>query len=384
LLVVPTPPPLRPRMHLDFLDGLRGLAALYVMVHHAWLTVWTDPRTIPGGLTGFFTNWLAFGHIAVTIFIVLSGFCLTIPVAQSGQLAGGALHFFKKRCRRILPPYYFALLLSCILILTVIGKPTGTHWDVAIPNDLHSWIKSLIAHVLLVEDVVDSYLLNHVLWSVSVEWHIYFLFPLLVILFYRRWNPHVTTLVTMAVAYAVAMMSASTHLGRANPQYVGMFVLGMYSATVAFSPQNTFAKLREIFPWRAVGLLLAAGAIASMIAMGLRNTVLALSWFDLPVGLCTACVLIVATTRPTGLARSILSWSPLVWVGTFSYSLYLIHAPLIQVVWQYALRPLNLSPAATFAWLATAGGTFIVLASYMFYLACERPFLNTPPKTRRP
>src|ERR1700683_757665 len=198
--------PVRPRVHLDFLDGLRGLAALYVMLHHAWLTVWTDPRTFPGGRTGLLTDWLAFGHLAVTVFIVLSGFCLAIPVVQSnGVLSGGPKRFFKKRARRILPPYYFSLTLSCILLLVAIGHPTHTVWDVALPMNPHAWIKALAAHLLLVEDFVESYMLNYVLWSVALEWQIYFLFPVLVILFFRWWSPLATTLAALAAAYAIAV-----------------------------------------------------------------------------------------------------------------------------------------------------------------------------------
>ena len=72
----------------------------------------------------------------------------------------------------------------------------------------------------------------------------------------------------------------------------------------------------------------------------------------------------------------ILSWRPLVFVGTFAYSIYLIHAPLIQVLWQYVFVPLQSRPVPMFLALCFVGTPLIVGVSYLFFLACERPFLN--------
>ena len=105
------------RAHLDHLDGVRGLAALFVVLHHAWLlTADHFPIAAETGLLGLLTNWLLYGHLAVDVFIVLSGFCLILPVARSGgALAGGAAGFYRRRARRILPPYFAALTISVAL-----------------------------------------------------------------------------------------------------------------------------------------------------------------------------------------------------------------------------------------------------------------------------
>src|SRR3954462_13179518 len=85
---------------LDFLDGLRGLAALYVVLHHAALEV-------PGGslspVSGIFRGLLRQGHFAVAVFIVLSGYCLMRPVASdpSGRVRGGWRAYLLRRARRI-------------------------------------------------------------------------------------------------------------------------------------------------------------------------------------------------------------------------------------------------------------------------------------------
>jgi peptidoglycan/LPS O-acetylase OafA/YrhL len=364
--------------HLNYLDGLRGLAAIYVMFHHAWLTVWTDPAHFPTGLTGHLTYFLQFGMMAVTIFIVLSGFCLMLPVVRAGgQLRGGALAFFKRRARRILPPYYFALALSCILLLTLIGKPTGTHWDVSIPRDTSQWIEGLCTHILLIEDFDDAFRLNHVFWSVSVEWQIYFFFPILLIA-WRQCGPRVTTLGMLLLAFAAANLADGTRLQQVHPHYLGLFTLGMMGAQIAFSQHGPMAAARRCIPWRTIGAA-AAASVAVFCAIGLNSFLGHKLIAEFLVGVATVSLLISSATPVRHPIRNLLSLKPIVWIGTFSYSLYLIHAPPLQIVWQYLIHPLNLGQNATFSLLCIVGGPLIVAASYLFYLVCERPFLNTPP-----
>lgn len=106
---------------LEHIDGLRALAAVYVTLHYALLYVNDD---LTAGLARKTRRLLLFGHYAVVQFIVLSGYCLMLPVIKHGGiLAGGTWHFLLKRAWRILPPYYFAILFSHLLISLMIGHP---------------------------------------------------------------------------------------------------------------------------------------------------------------------------------------------------------------------------------------------------------------------
>src|SRR6185369_12422910 len=83
----PSPSPTVRDQHLGYLDSIRGLSALYVAACHAWLMYaaqFADHglQSISGGLV-VATSWLAFGRSAVAIFIVLSGYCLMLPVVRS-------------------------------------------------------------------------------------------------------------------------------------------------------------------------------------------------------------------------------------------------------------------------------------------------------------
>lgn len=74
----------KPRPHLTVLDGIRGVAALYVVLHHAYYSVVGESggMTLPAA-TRWATVWLTPGHYAVVVFIVLSGYCLMLPLVRT-------------------------------------------------------------------------------------------------------------------------------------------------------------------------------------------------------------------------------------------------------------------------------------------------------------
>ncbi len=69
--------------HLGYLDGVRACAAIFVVWHHALSTANPDLTTLPAW-EGFLLGILNCGHNAVDLFIVLSGFCLMLPVVSAG------------------------------------------------------------------------------------------------------------------------------------------------------------------------------------------------------------------------------------------------------------------------------------------------------------
>src|SRR6516165_1606469 len=88
------------------LDGVRGLAALFVVAHHIFL------RTFPGypvDHAPFWVGWFIYGRFAVVVFIVLSGFSLALSPARHGWRLDGVGRFAARRARRILPATWAAL-----------------------------------------------------------------------------------------------------------------------------------------------------------------------------------------------------------------------------------------------------------------------------------
>ena len=103
---------------LAYLDGVRGLAAVYVVLHHAALNVPAHPAAslavrLVDKATGL-------GHYAVDVFIVLSGYCLMLPIVN-GRRPLLIARFIKSRFVRIVPPYWAAMVLSLVLIRIAVG-----------------------------------------------------------------------------------------------------------------------------------------------------------------------------------------------------------------------------------------------------------------------
>ena len=165
-------------------------------------------------------NFLSYGHYAVEFFIVVSGFCLVLPTLKNEcRMTGTVWTFIKRRAWRILPPYYGALALSIALDLSVISAKTGTHWDVALPLNGHN----ILTHVLLLQNffVSDIGKINHVFWSISLEWQIYFFFPAILLLWRLiGWLPtFIVLLLFSKVAVRVYNYCADVHVEGLGPRF---------------------------------------------------------------------------------------------------------------------------------------------------------------------
>ena len=372
-------PPETSRMRLEYVDGMRALAALVVYLNHAYAQVsYGDYFKLRSPWSIASASMVA-GHLSVTVFIVISGFCLTLPViTNGGALRGGVTAFLKRRARRILPPYYAAVVLCLVLIWTIIGKPTVSLWDYPLVVDRIA----IVSHLLLLQDLIATSRINYVFWSIAVEWQIYFIVPLLV-LAWRRFGATTVVLGALLVGYGLRFGFDGTRLVRAHPQYLGMFALGMLAAHVARSTEPRFVRMRAGVPWS----VLAACALLITIGLGSYWGIGAsegrFHLLDLPIGVMAASALAAAGASESNLLSRIFSWPPLVLLGTFSYSLYLIHAPLLQVMWQYVLVPLGLSREAMLGWLMTVGLGVVALLSYGFFRLFEAPFMRAPQSVAR-
>ncbi|HET9956901.1 MAG TPA: acyltransferase, partial [Polyangiaceae bacterium] len=265
-----------------------------------------------------------------------------------------------------------ALVLTLLLIATLIGKKTGTIWDV--PLEL-TWV-SIVSHALLLQDFYATGSINYVFWSIAVEWQIYFLFPLLVLGFRRLGSLQVVGL-ALLIGYALRIGFAHTRIARANPHFVGMFSLGMLAAYVAQADREPFKRWRYGFPWAAVGSVAFVTAVALAMYWGFRSAIHSFYWLDMPVGIFATCLLVLTSRLPQSRLRSVFAFKPLAFVGTFSYSVYLLHAPLLQLMWQYVLSPLGLAPEAMFSVLLSFGLLAVLGCAYLFFLVLEKPFMSS-------
>ena len=372
-----------PRLRLHYLDGLRGLAALYVVLYHCYMQVeYKLPTAASPALARLSTHLLSFGHLAVAVFIVLSGYCLMLPVARSadGQLPGSVVRFFQKRALRIVPPYYAALLLCLLLIrfVPILGNLSESNWNIALPAFTPGVI---ISHLLLVHNLSPNWIfkIDYPMWSVATEWQIYFLFPFLMLPIWRRFGIAALLAGVFVFWMAIHLLfharfdGAGLHLG-------SLFSFGMAGAIVGFSHKPSVISWRERIPW-GLCTLVSFAALAGILFWRRELIEKHTSHIDLLAGLCVTCLIVYCTkhlltdtsSRPAVLA--VMESRFAVGIGRFSYSLYLIHAPALALCYA-ALRGLHLDPVITLGLVILWGVPLSMLFAYLFYLACERPFLE--------
>jgi peptidoglycan/LPS O-acetylase OafA/YrhL len=357
-------------VRLPFLEGLRGLAALYVVLSH--ICSMADPSRLaskPSQAPEWLQALMApfqFGHLAVAAFIVLSGFCLQLSLFSNADGRPGPLKkWFARRAKRILPPYYGALAFSIVVALTVTAKQTGYPFQVYLPVTT----ENVLAHVFLIHNFsLDwMYKINGVLWSIAIEAQLYLLFPLLVASVFKvgRWP---TLLVSVAAAAMILLWVPNAP--KLYPWYLPLFVLGMISAHVAYRP-NLRTGTR---PWISA-VVTVAGFVAAGYASSLGQPLYVCDSL-LGVGVAALCYLLTVTEE--GWICKSLAYRPMVGLGAFSYSLYLMHHPIQQVV--YAHRPSGVEgPEPLFWYLLLFGLPVILIGTWLFSLVFEKPFV-----TRRP
>ena len=238
------------RSRLAGLDGIRGLAALFVVVNHIFL------RTFPGypvDNAPFWAGWFIYGRFAVVVFIVLSGFSLALSPARHGWRLDSVSRFAYRRARRILPAYWAALVFS-LLVAWLVAAPPGQ----GLPTG-----KSVLVNGLLVQNVVGAPSPNRAFWSMAVEAQLYVVLPLL-LLIVRRWGALAMVATVMLIVATVGIVGphiprVDTFVIQSPPDLAALFALGVLSAGIVSA-----GTARRAWPWAWLALAAAAPVVATI------------------------------------------------------------------------------------------------------------------------
>ena len=315
----PAPAP-HARHRLAGLDGVRGLAALFVVVNHVFL------RAFPGYPVDHAPFWAApfiYGRFAVVVFIVLSGFSLALSPARHGWRVDGIARFAQRRAQRILPAYWAALAFSLAVAWLIVAQPGH-----GVPD-----AKSVLVNGLLVQNVVGARSPNAAFWSMAVEAQLYILFPLL-LLAVRRWGAVAMVATVTLVVAAVGIFGphiphVDTFVIQSPPDLAALFAVGILAAGIVSA-----STAHRSWPWAWLALAAAVPVLATIWWQGSVWTLDHLFWVDLALGPAIACLLAgLATGHPAPLLR-LLDTRPLRSLGESSYSLYLTHAPIVVLVYE--------------------------------------------------
>lgn len=227
----------------------------------------------------------------------------------------------------------------------------------------------------MLQDIFCPSKINYAMWSISVEWRIYFLFPLLVYAFVKI-GPIRSALLTFIGALLMVFALQHTILIGIIPAYFALFAFGMLACEVAHGKSEAMIALREKMPWNVIVLPFALALLILLYTLRLDNSAMKVFTVSIFDGIVASMLLVILSQPGRNTLRDMLSWRPLTFLGTFAYSIYLIHAPILQVIWQYGVMPLHLPQTLSYGTLVACGLPLILLCSYIFFLAFERPFLT--------
>lgn len=344
-----------PRFRPD-IQGLRALAVLAVVFYHSGVPV----------LTG--------GYVGVDVFFVISGFLITSHLLQQLTAHGrvSLSSFYAKRARRILPASFAVLGLS--ILAALIWYP---------PLLLREVWAGAVATAFYVPNLLfaaqgTSYLaettpsLFQHYWSLGIEEQFYLAWPLILVLGFR-WVKRPRSLFVF-VGVLVVMSFVACVLLTFRQQPWAFFLLptrawelgvgGLAAFVVIYWPALLTGRVAAAIGWAGIG-----GIVASVLLFS-AETAFPGYWAAAPV-FATAAVIIGGASMPGGGPQAVLSTRPMMFIGRISYSLYLVHWPLL-VIPQTSVgfdTPLPL-------WLTLLLAALAFPLAWLLYLSVEEPGRN--------
>jgi peptidoglycan/LPS O-acetylase OafA/YrhL len=330
---------------IAYVDGLRAVAVLMVIAHHAILHSPLLPRPVPFLSAAHF---LLEGSHGVDLFFVLSGFCLSHPLLERLRRGGeGEMdlnRYFAKRLVRIIPPYYAAIVLFLLL------PHSANVSDVLKQMFFFDW---------------HTNFLNGSFWTLCVELRWYFVFPIALALWVRAPRIFCALALLTVIAYGF------TRLHAPDVGTLLAFMLGIIAADIEVCKPRIDPVVWLALP---VFVLLALVLEQSASMPGPSGADSAIFFVQTNVGWQIAAFLLVIAGARWRVLRRCLSFKPLVAVGTASYSIYLVHEPVVTLV-QHRLgigpeQRLLISYAAALA------------AGFLFWAAFERVWMFGTLKAR--
>lgn len=314
-------PPAAPACRMPLLDAIKGIACLFIVGHHLcrYGPMPEGAASLAPGLVG----WLARdGRLAVQVFLVVAGFLAAASLAPEGVLRArqGPWQRVWQRYARLAMPYLAALCVSVLAAAAI--RPWFDHEAVpAAPV-----FAQLLAHGLLLQDLLGYDALSTGVWYVAIDFQLFVLALAMVMLaewLQRRWQLDAARAAWLLAVLVLTMVSASlfafnlqAELDSTAFYFVGSYGLGMLAFWIG--------RIERTRHWSA--------ALALLAALG----VMALLWdWRIRIAIALAMALMLAVGQRRGWLSAPPAWpaaEPLLWLGRISYSLFLIHFPLILLV----------------------------------------------------
>lgn len=359
---------MKKQQHFQWIDFLRGLSALGIILYHVRVNLWAGwaaIRAAPASYSAFdrAASWLSvplpFFGSAVMLFFLVSGFCIHYPHAAEGRPL--ALRAYSgRRLLRIYPPYLAAVLFG-VFVEAVLSH---------VYQQPRSSTATMLKSLFMVQNFglhAGQMAANPSLWSLPVEVELYAAYPLFLWLLTRRggrWAMGMAAAVSL-LALGLSFNGSVNALLNITNHFALYWIIWCAGAMLA-------EKVRkgQIAAWTPrMSLGMASLFLVAMLCSlrHLPSGVIDLAWAGFYFGV-LYWGLAAAETMPSRVRQGMEKLAPL---GLISYSLYLIHFPLFKLcgaVWvsHFGTKPANLLVPIGFCGMA-------VLLAYLVYLCIEAP-----------
>jgi peptidoglycan/LPS O-acetylase OafA/YrhL len=346
-----------PPQHWRALDGLRGLAALTVVFRHcAGALPLSDPARTSLHESALAPLLNAQG--AVQLFFVLSGFVLAGSLERNRH-GVGLLQYYVKRVFRIHPPYVFGVLFAWL---------ASFHYIVVAAPELSPWARELAGVHITPAQLLESFAwpghAHHQLpvgWTLLVEMVLSLLLPLMLLIARRS---HWIVLVALS---GIVLWVPAAHW---SLRFAIQFALGI---TAYIERERLAAMVRSIStPWQTAAVLVALAVYSAPMVLGWASLgPLTENRALIGYGL-RAFGLVVLSTHVDWLQRA-LSIGPMTFLGRVSYSLYLVHIPVLMLLAPWFGGPPSWSKGLALTLCVT---TLALAISELGFRLCEQPSIQ--------
>lgn len=335
---------------LTLIDGMRGLAALAVVVHHISEAMVSKLAPSLEPLIPYST----LGALGVDVFFVLSGFVIALTLDRQQVSVNTGAVFMLRRAIRLDPPYLITLLI--ILCVTTLALRLGEVLHV--PDG-----PQVLAHAFYLQHLLGYRDLNPVNWTLCLEVQFYLVFVSLLVLGRsalgtRTLKACAQSRVLQIVFAVLAVSSLSLSAGWFRMPTTGVFIDYWY-----------------LFFWGVVAYWSRRGYLVESLPFLYGVVVIAMSSFD-TVRLGDFVAAATALVLQYGVTSRALDWAVPQFLGRISYSLYLIHIPVGYAAISAASRLVG-SESVVFALFAGCTSVLLTVgAAYALHHAVEAPSMR--------
>ncbi len=324
---------LRSKKHIGSLHGLRGIAALTVLIGHSRVFAGIPLPPMAAAM-------------GVLLFFVLSGFLMAHLYIDKTPTYGSILQYIRARIARIYPLFGLLCIFSCVVFY--LGIPFSYEMD----------ISQLLLHLLGVGSI-------RTIWTISTEFQFYLIFILFWVAYSKITRNRDAIFIIGLILVILLLWVAGFPGGRiAITGYLQVFLVGMIAALILphIRTKSLLSASKILFPLLMV-VYFAAYFITPK-TIGARYV-----YHSVPLIIVMGGIVLTAVLSENTFLGKALGSKPLYWLGEVSFGVYLLHRPVMGFLNKVIPESMNLHWSFKLALLLF----LVAILSHVAYLLIERP-----------